>query len=163
MWWSHDKQLCSSFMDCPFIIDPDYITYCHQFKCTRLDSWTNLPGHHSLCLHSSCAASSNDNCYAPYEKPEKPGASYPVHSFQDPKNTLCLRCGSLGHCANTCHSPLNCHNHPNWKNGQLINKASMLIYIIFNVKGTCSDSAPTHGTHSCSLCSDSTHGATGCP
>jgi len=36
-WWSHDKQLCSSFMDCPFIIYPDSNTYRHQFKCA---SWT---------------------------------------------------------------------------------------------------------------------------
>src|SRR5882724_11389347 len=47
VWWSHDKQLCSTFMDHPFIIDPDSITYCHQFEHARLDSWTNLPSLHS--------------------------------------------------------------------------------------------------------------------
>src|SRR5882724_2154872 len=31
-WRSHDKQLHSSFMDCPFIIDPDSSTYWHQFE-----------------------------------------------------------------------------------------------------------------------------------
>ena len=46
-WQSHDKQLRSTFMDRPFIIDPDSITYCHQFECTRLDAWTNLPSRRS--------------------------------------------------------------------------------------------------------------------
>ena len=46
-WQSHDKQLCCSFMDHLFIIDPDSITYCHQFEHARLDSWENLPSCHS--------------------------------------------------------------------------------------------------------------------
>jgi len=41
VWHSHDKQLCS-FMDHPFIIDPDLTTYWHQFEHTCLNSWTSL-------------------------------------------------------------------------------------------------------------------------
>src|SRR5882724_7206398 len=92
------------FMDRPFIIDPDSTTYQHQFERSHLDSWTSLPSCRSLHHQSSCATSSSDNCYAPYERPNKHGPSVLVHSFWDPKNTLCLRCGSLGHQANTCQS-----------------------------------------------------------
>ena len=53
-WQSHDKQLHSSFMDCLSIIHPDSITYCHQFKHARLDSWMNLQvvALHNHILHA---------------------------------------------------------------------------------------------------------------
>src|SRR5882724_11104082 len=73
IWWSHNKQLHSTFMDCPFIIDPDSITYCHQFEHTRLDAWMNLPSCHSPRPHASHSSSTNDNCYMPYEKLDRLG------------------------------------------------------------------------------------------
>jgi len=126
----------------------------------------NLPSQHSQCLKSSCVTSFGDNHYAQYDNPNKAGTSYLVWSFQDLNNTLCLRCGSLGHPANTCHSPSNCSDHQtivNWRNGCLINKANVAICVIFNVKGPWTGSSWNHVTHSCSLCGNSAHGATGCP
>src|SRR5882724_5861614 len=99
-------------MDCPFIIDPDSSTYCHQFERARLDSWVNVTNFHLPHPQAACASSSSDTHYAPYPKPEKPGSPHPTCSFCDPKNTLCLRCGNFGHCANTCHSSSNCADFP---------------------------------------------------
>src|SRR5882724_6884721 len=118
----------------------------------------------SLYHQSSCTTSSSDNHYVPYERPDKHGPSVPVCSFRDPKNTLCLRCGSLGHWANTCQSSPSHQDHPiivSWKNGWLINKAGMSICVIFNVKGTCMDTSLNHGNHLCSLWSDTAHSVTG--
>src|SRR5882724_845179 len=122
-------------------------------------SWTSIPVQCSPHAQAPCASS---NCFAPYDKPDKAASQMPYHSFQDPKNTLCLKCGMLGHCANVCHSPSNCPDCPtivNWKDGQLLNKAGMAICIIFNIKGSCPDSSSGHLTHSCSLCGNSAHGA----
>src|SRR5882724_5895843 len=56
-------------------IDPDSTTYCHQFECSCLDSWTSLPNHHSPHHQSSCATSSSNKCYAQYERHNKHGQS----------------------------------------------------------------------------------------
>jgi len=34
-----------------FIINPDSSTYCHQFECTRMDSWISMPTWHSCLAH----------------------------------------------------------------------------------------------------------------
>src|SRR5882724_3571175 len=62
-WYSHDKQLHSSFMDHSFIINPDSFTYCHQFERARLDSWTSIP---AQCSPRPQATHSASNHYAPY-------------------------------------------------------------------------------------------------
>src|SRR5882724_5558958 len=114
-WHSQDKQLCSSFMDRPFIIDPDSSMYHHQFECAHLDLWTSMP---MRCSPQPQAAYSASNCFAPYDKPNKPLTQNPLWSFHDPKNTLCLRCGMLGHHSNSFHSPSNQPDWPaivNWK------------------------------------------------
>ena len=163
-WRSHDKQLHLSFMDRPFIIDPDSLTYHHQFKRAHLDSWTSMPTHRSPHPQAPRATPSS-NRFAPYDKLDKTMSQPPLRSFQDPKNTLCLKCGMLGHHVNTCRGTSNrpdCPTIVTWKDGRLLNKAGMPICIIFNVKGYCSDSSSGHPYHSCSLCSDSVHGATGC-
>jgi len=161
-WHSHDKQLRSSFMDRPFIIDPDSSMYHHQFECAHLDLWTSMP---MRCSPQPQAAYSASNCFAPYDKPNKPLTQNPLWSFHDPKNTLCLRCGMLGHHSNSCHSPSNQPDRPaivNWKDRRLVNKARIAICVVFNVKGSCYDFSAGHLTHSCSLCGDSTHRATSC-
>ena len=103
-WRAHDKQLHSSFMDRPFIIDPDSSTYHHQFERACLDSWNIMPARCSPRPQAACSAS---NSYAPYDKAEKPSNQNPLRSFCDPKNTLCLRCGTLSPRANSCQFPSN--------------------------------------------------------
>ena len=103
-WCSHGKQLHTSFMDCPFIINPDSSTYHHQFKCEHLDLWTSMP---TWCSPWPQAVHSASNCFAPYDKADKPLTQNPLRSFCDPKNTRCLRCGMRGHRANSFQSPSN--------------------------------------------------------
>src|SRR5882724_8258892 len=128
-----------------------------------MNSWTSIPTQRSPHPQAPCASSSN--CFAPYDKPDKTVSQMPYHSFHDPKSTLCLKCGMLGHHTNPCHSSSNHPNHLtiiNWKDGHLFNKAGVPICIIFNVKGSCHNLSSGYPTHSCSLCGDSALEATSC-
>jgi len=58
-WRSHNKQLRSSLMDRPFIIDPDSSTYRHQFESARMDSWTSMPTRRSPRPQAPHTPSSN--------------------------------------------------------------------------------------------------------
>src|SRR5882724_7572819 len=69
-------------MDCPFIIDPDSITYCHQFQCARLNSWMNLPSCCSPGPQSLHSALTNENHYALCDKPDRSGGTYQYVPFR---------------------------------------------------------------------------------
>src|SRR5882724_1156830 len=104
--------------------------------------------------------------YAPYNKDAKKGGH--SNSFHENKKPiLCLHCGSMGHHAYNCSSTQS--NHPkcpiscDWKLDKLLSKSNKLICIMYNICGTCSDPAPNHGNHTCSLCGDGTHMACHCP
>ena len=80
-------------------------------------------------------------------------------------NCLCLRCGNSGHHANVCHSKSSRADRPirvTWKIDKLISKSGRALCILFNIKGSCRETSPTHHEHSCSLCGDTHHGAARC-
>ena len=77
-WCLHDKQLCTSFMDHPLIINPDSSMYHHQFECTHLDLWTSMPTQRSPWPWAVCSAY---NHFAPYDKADKPLTQNPPSVF----------------------------------------------------------------------------------
>src|SRR5882724_5712696 len=106
------------------------------------------------------------NHFAAYVKPDRPNSQQTYQSFRDLKSTIYLKCGNLGHWANTCTSNSNRLDYPRiiaWKNNQHVNKAGMPTCLTFNDKGSCTDSSSDHSIHSCTLCGNSSHGASACP
>ena len=176
-WCALDKMLRSQFMNKPFLIDTKDPTYFALFERFRnsfslssdshvLPPSGSLPNWPSSCSCPISDSSSSSNiCFTPYDKEHSCGGN----SFPDPHRLpLCLYCGTNGHCALTCFASQ--ANHPEcsllvkWRNNRLVNKSNKPVCIIFNVKGSCSDSSTsTHGEHSCSLCRDQHHAATACP
>ena len=139
----------SSFMNCPFIFDPDSMTYHHQFEHACIDAWTS-PTHsgqpmnrqyglfiHPTChslSHATCAFSSNnrDTHYLPYDNnrsADKNNSAQSFHALHNPNSTLCLWCGAFGCRVQYCSSSSNCPDHPlivvMWKNNRLVNKVVM--------------------------------------
>jgi len=105
-WQEHNRLLRLQFILSPFIVLPDSMEYCTQFKWCRNDqahkatatlvanSWRNIPW-------SSMQNSSSGICYHPYDKS--------AHSFCP---QLCVHCSISGHKASNClDSGSNAVNH----------------------------------------------------
>jgi len=89
-WHNMDKQLCTQFIDSPFIVDPTCSTYFQIFKQAHMDTF--LVQHEKLQQqqhsrgHSSFRGGRQDSghvhnspCYNPYDK--ESGNIKPVDSF----------------------------------------------------------------------------------
>ncbi|KAK0216106.1 hypothetical protein IW262DRAFT_197073 [Armillaria fumosa] len=83
--------------------------------------------------------------------------------------TLCLRCGEIGHRADSCTSSTPSKRGRSflaeWKDNSLIRISDQrYICLRFNLNGCQPEPSPDmrHGLHICSLCGDPHHGATKC-
>ncbi|KAF8512233.1 hypothetical protein JB92DRAFT_2723726 [Gautieria morchelliformis] len=157
-WREHDKQLRSSFTCKFFLIDPQSSSYAQAFQRTRMDQ-----------MHDSNAAFLANLSNRDLSPPPASSSAFPPSSFRpprDPSKILCVRCGTVGHTASDCTATASSRPErpiiSEWKNKRLCTMAGKDLCIWFNIKGTCSDSRPTHSAHSCSLCGDAGHGAARC-
>ena len=173
-WCAHNRLIQLKFTDKSFIIDPKAIAYIQQFKCCRTDLLGDSPSTFSLSTTTNaslvlmqCGPSPSWQPgaalrYAPYNKPVSPAPSFHL------TDTLCVRCGRIGHRAATCSATeANRMEQPiivNWKGGQIISKQGRQICMFFNTQGVCdaSNAGGFHGDHSCSLCGDQHHRALSC-
>ncbi|KAF8515934.1 hypothetical protein JB92DRAFT_2716426 [Gautieria morchelliformis] len=172
-WRVLDRTLRAQFTDKPFLVDPNDPTYFAMFERARNSipqraiSYSDArPPRSSRHMFSpDPLAVSHSPRYAPYDK-DRPRSG---NSFRESrKPALCLRCGVIGHRASACSaSHASCPERPilcEWRNDHLVDKSNKRVCIMFNVRGSCSDSSsPTHGEHSCALCGDQHHAASACP
>jgi len=188
-WRAHDCLLRTRFMLKPFILDPFSAIYQKQFKQCKLNqALLGMRGsaHDYMCSPSQCydvpkpasdkqrhQASSLPTSprYMPYPKPPHPSAnpSATDHSFRDPQETslTCVRCGNKGHRASDCSAKRASHPECSiivvWNQNRLETMDGKHICLLFNVRGACTSvTSDRHGSHSCSLCGDSCHGARDC-
>ena len=168
-----DKQLCIQFINQPFAIDPDSLTYIHLLERACMDAFLSqcaksqhtFESHHSFQTYPPYHSPQTDSggspatCYAPYEKPP--------HQGEGKNPTLCLCCRIYGHRVNTCSSSHS--SHPEcpivceWKNNKLFSNKNKTVCVMYNVQGHCADPpTPNHSEHTCSLCGDAQHPVSCC-
>ncbi len=95
----------------------------------------------------------------------------PYTRYTDHSNDLCLRCGRIGHRAESCEEPMpSCFGRVmqcKWDNGRLVRITDdHVVCARFNLTNGCQLPATAvnadHGVHMCSLCGDRGHGASNC-
>ena len=177
-WWSHDRLLCSRFMQKPFIMDTYSPTYEKQLERRKLDQALRCAcgGSHDYmrltsrdsdssasadCLLHKLGSNPPNMHYKPY-----PTAS---NSFPDVPSVsmLCVCCGFKGHRATLCSSKVSsCPERPiliSWKNDHLESSNGTRICLHWNIRSLCPmQPSDRHGVNSCSLCGDTNHGARMC-
>ena len=139
-WRSMDKQLCTQFIEDPFVVDPSCNMYTQLFECARMDVFLahterSFQGGnpHSFRGGYSSRGGRNDSStsqgsasrYIPYDKDIERHRH--DDSFQEPKRpTLCLRCGTISHRAGVCvTTQSNRTEHPiisEWKQNRLMSR-----------------------------------------
>ena len=173
-WWEHDHLLRARFMIDPFILNPDHLSYVHQFKrCrgdqTHLDLLAVAPPPKKDSGTFTGVSSRKSVLFQPYPKgPHRLDSGGPTchGSFHPP---LCVQCGRAGHRASMCNTTrFTTFNRPivDWKSNHLVSKSGKHVCLIFNIRGTCTTNPlhgiHVHGAHLCSLCGDNRHAACNC-
>ncbi|KAK0223273.1 hypothetical protein IW262DRAFT_1269342 [Armillaria fumosa] len=171
MWFeaykAFDRDFRAKFFKDPFIPDPLTKSWSDGVQ-TAKDNYllnqreTQYAGEQGLFRRGRNNGGFGAKRFTPYESSQHDGSGR-TNSFRP----LCLKCGSIGHRADSCSSTTPSKSGRSflveWRDGVLVHISDRkLVCVRFNLTVCKFESSPYHGIHICSLCTDTHHGATKC-
>ncbi|KAJ7135308.1 hypothetical protein C8R46DRAFT_1047970 [Mycena filopes] len=162
-YFAFDQKIRAQFFTKPYIIDTGDAEYRSALQSAKDDFMWNKPSGGGAPGSGGKATSSRDREQPkPYDRESA--------AAQKRSNTLCFRCGRLGHNAHSCNE-----TNPSKHGRQFVITAGRdglfrisdkrSVCVMFNI-GRCDGGAGAatrnHPLHICTLCGDAHHGASGC-
>ncbi|KAK0438525.1 uncharacterized protein EV420DRAFT_1316454 [Desarmillaria tabescens] len=171
MWFeaykSFDRDFRAKFFKDPFIPDPSAKSWSDGVQAAK-DNYllrqreTQVAGNGGQDRRGKGNGGYTNKRFSPYDMTQRDNASR-SSSFRP----LCLRCGLIGHHADSCMAATPSKSGRSflveWRDNSLLQISDhKLVCVRFNLTVCRIEPSINHGIHMCSLCADTHHGATKC-